>query len=102
MKKLVKFLVFGGIIFAIAPIVSLLLAITVANLGGCALDESSAHPCVIGGIDWGELLSIMGMMGWLALFTVPVGGLVVAIGLGIGLVRWILKKVRQGDGSIAN
>ena len=102
MKKLIKFLVFGGIIFAIAPIVSLLIAIGVANLGGCALDEGSIHPCVIGGIDWGELLSFMGIMGWLALFTVPVGGLVTLIGLGIGLVQWILKKARKGDGSIAN
>jgi len=102
MKNLVKFLVFGGIIFAIAPIISLLIAITVANLGGCALDESSTHPCVIGGIDWGELLSIMGMMGWLAFFTVPIGGLATLLGLGIGIVRWILDKVRKGDGSIAN
>ncbi|MCB9818935.1 hypothetical protein H6788_02020 [Candidatus Nomurabacteria bacterium] len=102
MKKLVKFLVFGGILFAILPIISLLTALTVANLGGCALDESSAHPCIIGGIDWGELLSIMGIMGWLALFTVPVGGLVTLIGLSMGLVQWILKKARKGDGSIAN
>ncbi len=101
MKKLVKFLIYGGILFAIVPIISLLIAATVANLGGCALDESSVHPCVIGGIDWGELLSIMGMMGWLALFTVPVGGLIALMGLGMGLVRWILEKARKGDGSIA-
>ena len=61
--------------FAFAPIGSVLLCAAIANAYGCKVDEGSAHPCVINGHDYGELLYSLGVMGWFMLVTIP-GGLV--------------------------
>jgi hypothetical protein len=37
--------------------------------------RGSAHPCIINGQDYGELLYSLGVMGWFMLVTIP-GGLV--------------------------
>lgn len=45
----------------------------IANAYGCRVDEGSAHPCIINGQDYGELLYSLGVMGWLMLVTLPTG-----------------------------
>lgn len=59
----------------LAPVGSLVLSGWIANANGCALDEGSAHPCVIGGVDRGELLYTMFVLGWLMFLTFPAGAL---------------------------
>jgi hypothetical protein len=61
--------------FAFAPIGSVMLCAAIANANGCKVDEGSAHPCIINGHDYGELLYDLGVMGWFMLVTIP-GGLV--------------------------
>jgi hypothetical protein len=61
--------------FAFAPIGSVVLCAIIANANGCKVDEGSAHPCIINGHDYGELLYELGVMGWFMLVTIP-GGLV--------------------------
>ena len=63
------------LIVALAPIGSVILCGTIANVYGCKVDEGSTHPCIINGHDYGELLYSLGAMGWFMLVTIP-GGLV--------------------------
>lgn len=58
---------------ATAPIVSVALAGWIAHRHGCTLHEGFANPCLIGGVDFGETLYTMGVLGWLALVTLPLG-----------------------------
>ena len=68
--------------FALAPIGSVMLCAAIANAYGCKVDEGSAHPCIISGHDYGELLYLLGVMGWFMLVTMP-GGL-------IAFVSWLI------------
>lgn len=80
----------GGVVFALLPVASLLISIGLASLGGCPLDEASAHPCVMLGGDWGGLLGDMAVAGWLALVTVPAGAPVALV----GLVLYVVARLR--------
>lgn len=59
---------------AFAPILSVFAADLIAGALGCELNEGTAHACVVLGIDIGELLYAMFVVGWLALLTVPLFG----------------------------
>jgi hypothetical protein len=61
--------------FTLAPIGSVVACGWIANAHGCNVDEGSVHPCVINGVDRGELLYTLGVLGWLMLVTLPVGGM---------------------------
>lgn len=80
---------------ALAPIGSLTFAGVVANSHGCQLDEGSAHPCVIGGKDYGETLYTLGVLGWLMLLTLPAGALALLVWLVVLLVHRSRWKRRQ-------
>lgn len=77
---------------ALLPLASLVTAGVIANVNGCPLDEGSVHPCVINGVDYGETLLSMALLGGiLMIFTIPLGLLfvmayVVVVGI-IYLVR---------------
>jgi hypothetical protein len=75
--------------FAFAPIGSVMLCGAIANAYGCKVDEGSAHPCIINGHDYGELLYSLGVMGWFMLVTIP-GGLVA---FASWLIFFILHRV---------
>jgi len=62
------------ILFALAPIGSVVVCAWIANAHGCKVDEGSVHPCIINGQDYGQLLYTLGVLGWLMLVTIP-GGL---------------------------
>ena len=62
------------VLFAFAPIGSVMLCGVIANANGCKVDEGSVHPCIINGQDYGQLLYTLGVLGWLMLVTLP-GGL---------------------------
>jgi hypothetical protein len=61
------------VVAAAFPLLAAFAAGTIANLNGCALNEGSANPCVIAGTDYGETLYSLGVVGWLAIATVPIG-----------------------------
>ena len=77
--------------FAFAPIGSVMLCGAIANAYGCKVDEGSAHPCIINGHDYGELLYSLGVMGWFMLVTIPAALVALAswfILLILHLVAW--------------
>jgi hypothetical protein len=61
------------VVFAFAPVGSVMACAWIANTHGCKVDEGSVHPCVIGGKDYGHLLYSLGVLGWLMLVTLPAG-----------------------------
>ena len=61
------------VVCATAPIGSVLIASTIAEANGCALNASAVHPCIVGGVDRGETLLVMSALGWLAFVTLPAG-----------------------------
>lgn len=71
-----------AVLFAAMPFLSTFAAATIASMSGCALDEGSAHSCVIFGFEAGPTLYAMGVAFWLFIITwlyLPVAlGLVVA------------------------
>src|ERR1700756_2132979 len=78
--------------FAFAPIGSVILCAAIANAYGCKVDEGSAHPCIINGHDYGELLYGLGVMGWVMLVTLPCG-LLAFLGW---LILLVLHRVAWG------
>ncbi|MCS6468918.1 hypothetical protein NX871_02925 [Burkholderia thailandensis] len=63
------------LVIALFPVLSAAAAGLVADAAGCELNEAAVHPCLIGGIDFGEALYAMGVLGWLMLGSLPIGGM---------------------------
>lgn len=88
----------ASVLVALAPLLMTLIAGLIADSLGCRLDESGSYPCLVGGVDIGELLSLLGVMGWLSLVTIPFGalaGLIFAILALIGWSRHALKRSKE-------
>jgi hypothetical protein len=82
-------IILGYIIIAligVSPLLLVFIASWLASSHGCRLDEGGSHPCVISGNDYGETLSVMFVMGWFSLGSIPLG---IA-----GLIAWT-GKVRE-------
>jgi hypothetical protein len=88
------------VLIGIAPLLSGLVAGSIANAAGCQLDESGVHPCIINGEDYGETLLTMAMMTWLGIASIPLAiGLFViyiAIVIIITIVSFVMKKRKKG------
>ena len=59
------------LIFSVLPMVSGMTAAAIAEANGCILNEGTSHPCIVLGMDWGDLLYAMGVLTWLMFFTFP-------------------------------
>ncbi|MBD8066467.1 hypothetical protein IC608_13405 [Devosia sp. PTR5] len=62
------------LLFALAPVISVVIASWLAESNGCTLNEGSINSCMIGGSDWGGTLYTLFVLGWFALATLPLGG----------------------------
>jgi len=93
----------ASVAFGVAPLISVIIAGTLASSHGCTLHEGDVNPCVILGYDFGQLLYTMGMMGWFMFLTVPVA----IYGIGSSLVMTVVvfftrrRKRKEESGSIA-
>lgn len=87
----------GIVGFAILPILSMLIAVVIAGVSGCALDEGSVHPCLVLGIDLGTLLYSMAVFGWFVMFTVPLAGIALLIVILVWIVFTLSNRPRRGD-----
>jgi len=76
------------ILFTTSPILSVVLAATIADSHGCTLNEGSVNPCIIGGVDYGGLLYNMGVLGWFAMVSIP-----------LGIAGFIVLTIKVSDGS---
>lgn len=81
-----------AILACLAPLISTALAGWVASSHGCTLHEGFANPCVINGIDYGETLYTMGVMGWLMLATLPIAAGLLLLWIVVEIARFIRRK----------
>jgi hypothetical protein len=95
-KVLAVLILVAILVWTLWPVALVAVAGTVASSHGCALDESTAHPCVVNGQDIGETLYGMGVMGWFMLVTIPTGGAALAAYMLILLGIWIARRIRRG------
>jgi hypothetical protein len=73
-------IVYGVIVSWTAfPIVGLLIAMAVSVICGCTVNEGSPIPCIVFGVDIGKALYTLTAMGWLAIVTLPTGGIAFAL-----------------------
>lgn len=102
---MIKHILFHGVVIfiiltlAISPFLVTMTAGTIANHYGCDLDEGSIHPCIVNGVDIGGTLYTMGVLGWLALGTIPLGMIALAVYLAsvaiFYLARWLLRRRKE-------
>lgn len=86
------------LVICLLPVFSPFAAVLVANLAGCALDEGSAHTCVIFGADWAETLYFMFVFGWLALATLPFAALALVLICMLAIGNWLRRRFRRARG----
>lgn len=80
------------VLFALAPVISLLTSIGIANAAGCQLDEGNVHACILLGVDFGTLLYAMAVLGWMALMTVPFAGIAFAVWAVVALILYFRAR----------
>lgn len=66
---------------AIFPAIPTLLAALIADANNCVLHEGFKNPCVVLGLEMGDILYSMGAFAWLLFFSVPVGVLGLLVGV---------------------
>ena len=90
MKKPILLIVFS-ILFALGPIIILLIGMTIAEINSCVVHEGYANSCIVLGIEMGDMLYATAVIPWFSFFTIPVG----AVFFIIGLVWLIIKSARS-------
>ena len=58
-------------VLAWAPVVLAVLSSVAASALGCTVNEAAVHPCTVAGLDIGEPLAVMFLMGWVAILALP-------------------------------
>jgi hypothetical protein len=77
------------LVIALLPVISVSLTYAISSALGCSVSEGGATPCPFMGVDLGETLVTMMVLGWLGLLTLPVGG----VALAIWLAAWIGRRI---------
>jgi hypothetical protein len=73
------------------PFLLVLTAGLFATVFGCTLNEGDSHPCVVAGIDFGELLYVAGVSGWFMLVTFPFMLLTLLVWFVLGIVFMVRR-----------
>ncbi len=84
------------VILMLAPLIPSLIALAIALPLGCNLNEAGTSSCVIFGTDFGEALTVLALMGFVLVFTVPLGLIFLVIwciAAVVLFIRW--KKTRS-------
>jgi hypothetical protein len=81
-----------GLVLCALPAVCVVGASVIAGAQGCALNEGSVNPCVVAGHDVGGLLYGMFLMGWGALFTIPIAALLLVFWIGAEGVNAVRRR----------
>jgi hypothetical protein len=79
------------ITFAFAPVLSVMTAAGIASAYDCQLNEGTTNPCLVAGMDLGDLLGNMFIAGWLGLATVPFGAIALLIWIGTAVVLYLRR-----------
>jgi hypothetical protein len=69
------------LLFTIGPLAAPLLSVAVADALGCSIPISASDPCLFMGVDLGYALIIALFLGYLAVWTMPIGTTLLGIWL---------------------
>ena len=94
-NKLKTPLIVGGlsILVAIFPAIPTLVAALIANANNCTLHEGFSNPCVVLGVDIGQILYPMGVSFWLVILSAPLG----ALGLVVSVVWFVIALIKKEE-----
>lgn len=84
------------LLLGLSPLISSMVAGSIADANDCVLHEGFVNPCIINGKDWGQDLYTFGMLGWLALGTIPLAVMVAGSYLLIVVIIVIIQRIRRG------
>jgi hypothetical protein len=87
------------LVIALLPVISVSLTYVIASTLGCSVNEGGATPCPFMGVDLGETLVTMMVLGWLGLLTLPVAGVAAAVWLAAWIGRLIWRRRQFGQGN---
>jgi hypothetical protein len=59
--------------YTTAPLLSVAISSAVAHYCGCELNEGTSNPCQLWGVEIGDALYNLFVIGWLSLVTIPTG-----------------------------
>lgn len=76
------------LLFAMAPLISVIISTSIAENAGCTINEGGANTCMIMGVDVGRTLYAMFVSGWLSFVTLPAGLGLLVIWLVVALIMW--------------
>lgn len=88
----VRLVILLVLLACLAPAVSLGVAAIIANWNGCSLNEGAVSPCIIGGVDYGQTLYTMFMMGWFLMATLPTATATLALWVLIEVAKWLRTR----------
>jgi hypothetical protein len=83
------------LLFALAPVIGVVLSSWLADANGCTLHEGGINSCVILGVDWGELFYTLFVLGWFMLATLPLGAGAVIVLVVVLIIHWLAWRQNQ-------
>ena len=92
--RLVRVLLSLALLVCLAPLLSMAAADIIANIYGCKVDLTAAHPCLVGGRDIGHTLLTLGMMGYFLMATFPIAAGIIGCWILIEVVAWVVRRRR--------
>ncbi|GGF65229.1 hypothetical protein GCM10007301_26230 [Azorhizobium oxalatiphilum] len=75
------------------PLLGVLISTEAASALGCRLNEGGTYPCLVLGMDIGDLLYTLFVLGWLMLLTAPFMLITALMWAGL-IVRWAWRRLR--------
>jgi hypothetical protein len=86
------------VLLAAMPVISALISGAIAGALGCQLNEGGAPPCPLMGVDLGEMLVVMFVLGWFAFVTLPLGAVALAVWLIVAcLITFVWWRRRRRE-----
>jgi len=82
------------IAYSLTPFASSTAAFAIAKIAGAKLNEGGPNPCIVFGCDLGHILYSMLGFGWLILFTIPTGLILIIIFTIFLLIRNAKKRLK--------
>ena len=80
------------LLLGLAPLMSMAAAEFIAQVNGCKLDLTGAHPCIVAGQDIGHTLLTLGMMGYFLFVTLPAVTAVVGLWIVVELIAFMRRR----------
>jgi hypothetical protein len=99
-SKLIRIGGYGAVasaIFAVLPIGIVLAVGIIGNVLDCVVDESGTSVCMLLGVDIGGMLATIGILGWFALITIPIGVVIGALFLILLVIGLVLRGISNAQ-----